>query len=135
VDRHRLVDDAAGHALHRVRLDVLLDDVDALDDDVRSSSTRRSTVPRLPLSRPAMTTTSSPLRILFMVRSGPRDFRRQRHDLHEALGAQFARDRAEDAGADRLELGVEQHGGVAVELDQRAVGRRTPLAVRTTTAL
>jgi hypothetical protein len=27
----RLVDDAAGRALHRVRLDVLLDDVDALD--------------------------------------------------------------------------------------------------------
>src|SRR3954451_23191629 len=32
VDRQRLVDHAAGDALHRVRLDVLLDDVDALDD-------------------------------------------------------------------------------------------------------
>src|SRR5947209_3580238 len=32
VNRERLVDHAAGDALHRVRLDVLLDDVDALDD-------------------------------------------------------------------------------------------------------
>src|ERR1019366_1326896 len=32
VDRKRLVDDAAGHALHRVRLDVLLHHVDAFDD-------------------------------------------------------------------------------------------------------
>src|ERR1035441_4047423 len=32
VDRQRLVDDAAGHALHRVRLDVLLHHVDAFDD-------------------------------------------------------------------------------------------------------
>src|SRR5450432_3928829 len=33
VDRHRLVDHAAGHALHGVRLDVLFDDVDALDHE------------------------------------------------------------------------------------------------------
>jgi hypothetical protein len=33
VDGHGLVDDAAGGALHRVRLDVLLHDVDAVDDD------------------------------------------------------------------------------------------------------
>ncbi len=45
----------------------------------------------------------------------------QRHDLHELLGAQLARDRAEDAGADGLQLGVEQHCRVAVELDQRAI--------------
>src|SRR5262249_16010237 len=43
------------------------------------------------------------------------------YDLHEALGAQLPRDRAEDAGADRLELGREQHGGIRVELHQRAV--------------
>src|SRR4051812_28002209 len=88
------------------------------------SSTRAVTVPRLPLSRPVSTMTWSPLRILFM--SVPRGvasehFRRKRDDLHEALGAQLARDRPEDAGADRLELGVEQDSGVAVELDERAV--------------
>src|SRR5882762_115656 len=32
LDRHRLVDDAAGRALEGVRLDVLLDDIDAVDD-------------------------------------------------------------------------------------------------------
>src|SRR5690606_13780518 len=35
VDRHRLLDDAAGLPLHRVRPNVLLDHVDALDDQVR----------------------------------------------------------------------------------------------------
>src|SRR5258705_656516 len=87
----------------------------------RSSSTRDSTVPRLPLSRPVNTMTWSPLRILFMADEPLQNFRCQRDDLHETLGAQFARHRPEDAGADRLELGVQQHGGVAVELDQRAV--------------
>src|SRR6185369_17280488 len=60
----------------------------------RVSSTRRVTVPRLPLSRPVVTTTWSPLRILFMVtssRTASEHFGRQRHDLHEALGAQLAR--------------------------------------------
>src|SRR4051794_463301 len=92
----------------------------------RSSSTRLSTVPRRPLSRPVSTMTWSPLRILFIsifpnqqLRS--EHFRRERHDLHESLGAELARHRPEDARADRLELGVEQHGGVAVELDERAV--------------
>src|SRR5512147_491936 len=92
---------------------------------MRSSSTRCVTVPRLPLSRPVNTMTWSPLRILFMACPSlpcrSEHFRRQRNDLHEALGAQLARDRPEDAGADRLELGVQQHGGVAVEANQRAV--------------
>ena len=35
IDRHRLVDDSAGRALERVRLDVLLHDIDAFDDQVR----------------------------------------------------------------------------------------------------
>src|SRR6201999_3953649 len=38
------------------------------------------------------------------------------------LVAQFAGDRSEDAGADRLALGVDQHRGIAVEADQAAVG-------------
>src|SRR5687768_10722668 len=84
------------------------------------SSLRSETVPRLPLSRPASTMTSSPLRILFM-NASLENFGSQGHDLHELLGAQFARDRSEDAGADGLQLVVEQHGGIAVELDQGAV--------------
>src|SRR3954447_25509324 len=91
----------------------------------RSSSTRLSTVPRRPLSRPVRTRTWSPFRILFistvpgcarspMSAGRSEHFRRERDDLHEALGAKLPRHRPEDARADRLELGIEQHGGVAV---------------------
>src|SRR6201996_8120222 len=38
------------------------------------------------------------------------------------LRAQLARHRAEDAGADRLHLRIDQHRRVAVETDDRAVG-------------
>jgi hypothetical protein len=44
------------------------------------------------------------------------------------LGAQLARHRPEDAGADRLRLIVDQHGGVAVEADDGAVGAADVLA-------
>src|SRR5690349_19975942 len=78
-----------------------------------SSSTRAVTVPRLPLSRPVSTIPVSPLRILIIsVLSGvasSEHFGRERHDLHEALAAQLSRHRPEDAGADRLELGIEEH--------------------------
>src|SRR5688572_19457344 len=88
-----------------------------------SSSMRAITVPRLPLSRPVSTMTWSPLRILFMAWSSAdsEHFGGEGHDLHEAFGAQLARHRAEDAGADRLQLVVQQDGRIAVELDQRAI--------------
>src|SRR5688572_966699 len=82
-----------------------------------SPSTAR-TVPWRPLSLPDNTTTWSPLRILFM----SKNLGSERHDLHEPLGAQLARDGSEDARADRLELVREQHGGVRVEAQQRAIG-------------
>src|SRR5574343_1958922 len=82
-----------------------------------SSPTRRSTEPRLPLSLPLMTTTSSPLRIFSIILS-LQHFRSQRHDLHEALGTQFAGHRAKDARADRLELVVEKNGGIAVKANK-----------------
>src|SRR3954466_8751649 len=84
------------------------------------SSSTLTTVPRRPLSRPAVTTTSSPLRILFITFSSEH-FRRQRDDLHERSRAQLARDRSKDARADRLELVRQQHRSVAIEADQRAV--------------
>src|SRR5882672_1382209 len=83
-----------------------------------SASTRRSTVPRLPLSRPVMTMTSSP----FFMRCMLEHLWRERHDLHELLGAQLARHRSENARADRLEFRRQQHRRIAVEADQRAVG-------------
>src|SRR5690606_26207647 len=47
--------------------------------------------------------------------------RSQGHDLHELLGAQFARDRSKDAGANGLQLGVKQHSCVAIEFDEGAI--------------
>src|SRR5215204_5600605 len=47
--------------------------------------------------------------------------RGERDDLHEAAVAQLARDRAEDARAARVVLGVDDHGGVLVEGDVGAV--------------
>src|SRR5574343_719858 len=85
-----------------------------------SASTRRTTVPRLPLSLPVVTTTSSPLRI-FSIVSLLQNFRSQRHDLHETLGTQFAGYRAKDARADRLELVIEKNGSIAIEAHQRAI--------------
>src|SRR6218665_544956 len=126
MDRHRLIDHTAGGALHGVGLDVLLDDVDAIHHEVCIIDTLRHSA------------------ALALVAAGQHDdlvaftnlvhgntfclwllclehFGRQRHDLHEALGTQFTRNGAEDAGADRLQLGVQQDGGIAVELDQRTV--------------
>src|SRR5690606_26952414 len=52
-----------------------------------SSLSHCDTVPRLPLSLPVRTTTSSPLRILFMLMftGSLQHFGCQRHDLHELL--------------------------------------------------
>src|SRR5213080_2739712 len=44
------------------------------------------------------------------------------------LGAEFTRHGPEDTGADRLRLVVDQHGGVAVEADDRTVGAADVLA-------
>src|SRR6186997_2395625 len=85
------------------------------------SSSTFTTVPRRPLSLPAVTTTSSPLRILFITAFSSEHFGCQRDDLHELRRAQLARDGSEDARADRLELVRQQHRGVAVEADQRTV--------------
>src|SRR5262245_37618965 len=86
------------------------------------------TSPLRPLSRPVSTITLSPFLILAaitappLIRTASQDLRRQRNDLHVVLGAQLARHRPENAGADRLHLRGDQHRGVAVEADDRAVG-------------
>src|SRR5690349_5784275 len=92
-------------------------------------SMTRSTVPRLPLSLPVMTITSSPFFILRMLvcLSCLDDFGRERNDLHETLGPQFAGYWSENTRADRLQLGGQQHRGIAVELDRRAVRAANPL--------
>src|SRR5690554_860940 len=96
-----------------------------------SSSSTRMIVPRLPLSLPAVTTTSSSFLIFLMpaLRAAlpSQYFRRKRNDLHELLTAQLTRHRAKNARADRLLLVVEQHCGVRIEANDRAV--RTPNAL------
>src|SRR6185369_4582527 len=58
----------------------------------------------------------------FRVLPALKHFGCQRDDLHELLRTELAGHRAEDAGADRLTLLVDQHGRVAVEADRAAVG-------------
>src|SRR5690606_27520812 len=98
----------------------------------RSSSNTRSTVPRRPLSFPLMTTTSSPFLILFISNflgpSALQAFRRQRNDLHKLVRAKLARHRPENAGADRLEPGIEEHCCVAVKANQRTILAANALA-------
>src|SRR6478609_9182351 len=69
-----------------------------------------------------MTWTVSP----FLIRMSEH-LRCQRDDLHEALVTQLAAHRAEDARSTRLAVGLEDHRGVLVELDVRAIGATTLL--------
>src|SRR5215203_6474852 len=69
-------------------------------------------LPVLPLSLPEITMTSSSVRSFIS-----KHLRGERDDPHEAAVAQLARDRAEDARAARVVLGVDDHGGVLVEGD------------------
>src|SRR5262249_40430957 len=84
----------------------------------------KSTFPRLPFSRPAMTRTVSFFRIAsalpFIAASD--DLGRERDDLQELPVPQLARHGPEDPRPDRVVLGVQEHRGVPVELDVRPVG-------------
>src|SRR2546427_9792984 len=77
----------------------------------------RSPLTRLPRYLPAMMATVSPRRTWLM----SDDLRRERDDLRELPLAELARDRAEDARADRILVRLEEHDRVAVEADVRAV--------------
>src|SRR5438309_1148802 len=89
----------------------------------------RRTCPCLPLSLPATTTTVSPGARSSQRRLGwgllvniSEDLRREGHDLHEVLLAQFARHRTEDPGPSGVVLLSEHDRRVLVEADDRAVG-------------
>src|SRR5215210_4083989 len=73
-------------------------------------------LPVLPLSLPEITMTSSSVRSFISEHLGS-----ERYDLHEPAVAQLAGHRPEDARAARVVLGVDDHGGVLVEGDVRAV--------------
>src|SRR4051794_41258340 len=79
-----------------------------------SSGKTRSTSPRLPLSRPLITTTLSPLLIFnFGIVAASQNLGGERDDLHEPAGAQISRHPAEEAGADRLPPPAGQHPPLA----------------------
>src|SRR5215218_5406690 len=73
-------------------------------------------LPVLPLSLPEITTTSSSVRSFIS-----EHLRGERDDLHEPAVAQLARHRPEDARPARVVLCVDDHRGVLVEGDVRAV--------------
>src|SRR5215813_9942688 len=77
-------------------------------------------------SAPATTSTRSPTFSFCMALSRSalpalEHFRSEGDDLHELPGAELAGHRAEDAGPDGLEVLVDQHRRVPVELDEAAV--------------
>src|SRR5581483_570824 len=78
--------------------------------------------PVLPLSLPVMTTTRSFFRTLISTFITPSNhFRREADDLHESLVAQLAGDGAEDARAHRLIVRLDDHRGVLIKANIRAV--------------
>src|SRR5688572_3470532 len=76
----------------------------------------RVTSPSLPMSLPAITRTRSPF-LSFM----SEHLRGKGDDAHEPPLAQLPAHRPEDAGTARLELLVDENGGVLVEADVAAV--------------
>src|SRR3546814_3317293 len=60
--------------------------------------------------------------LIFAAAMTLQNLRRERDDLHMLLRAQFADDRAEDTGADRLSIVVDEHRRVGIEPDGRTVG-------------
>src|SRR6478735_9151753 len=116
---HQLVDDAASSTGHRVRTRRFFRDINAFNHDV------------IGINALLYDTT------LALVLAGQDDdfvifsnlghdhslqnFGRERHDFHEALGAQLARHRPKNTRTNRLQLGVQQYRGIAIELDQRSI--------------
>src|ERR1041385_6842911 len=84
--------------------------------------------PRLPLSAPAMTTTSSPFLtcipaiILLISKIGDlNDLRRQGDNFHEFLFAQFTGDWSEDAGPARIQFFIDDNNRIAIKSQVRPI--------------
>src|SRR5678815_3630526 len=139
VDRQGLVDHATGDALHRVRLDVLLDDVDAFDDQSFLVDAAQHRAPAalvaagqhddlvaltnlvhldLPVSAAAAQSTSGASDTIFMKRS-VRSSRVTGPKMRVPIGSSLA---------------LSSTAALPSNLTSEPSWRRTPLAVRTTTA-
>src|SRR5258705_4612959 len=119
VDRRFLRDDAAGggSTLGARYGRVLLDPVDALDEHLVAVREGHQD-----LALGALVLTGDHEHRVALVDVHLQHLRGERDDLHEALLAQLAADRAEDARATRIVVGLDEDGGVLVELDVAAVG-------------
>src|ERR1044071_3218974 len=92
---------------------------------VSLSGSTRNTLPVLPRSLPPITMTLSFLRICTskaLLDAVLKHFRRERDDLHELLGPELARHRAEDTRADGLFLVVDHHRRIVIKANITAVG-------------
>ena len=135
VDRALALDDA-GLALGCVgqRALMALDDVQALDVDPGLLRVHAEDLARLAA---VLAADDDDLVVATDLQERPclEHLRGERDDLHVVAIAQLAGHRPEDAGPARVARGVDDHGGVLVEGDVRAVVRPNSFFVRTTTAL
>src|SRR2546426_1506335 len=116
---HQLIDDATSYTSHWVRLGRLLGDIHTFHHDMLSID------PTLHHAAFALVLTGQDDYFIvftnFVHYDSLQHFWRKRNNFHEPLSAQFARDWPENTGANRLELGIQQHSCVTIELNQGAV--------------
>src|SRR5260370_26798064 len=118
MQRHRLGFHATRRTLHRVRLHMLLDEIDTLDRHTLFANGQHD-------AALAFVFASGDDNFVTFANLVHRDslqhFRRKRNDLHKSFTTQFTRNRSENTRTDRLELGIQKTGGIPVELDRRTV--------------
>src|SRR3990167_5624906 len=119
VNRHSLFNDATGRALHWIWLGVFFNQVNSIDHHMGVIFTQGDF--------PALTLITSRDNDNFIAfanlihGASLQNFRSQGHDLHELLSTQFTRNGSKDAGANRLQLGIQQHRCIAIKLHQRTI--------------
>src|SRR5690606_22968810 len=119
MNRHQLVDDAAGFTGHRIGTNGLLGHINAFHDDILGIDAR------LHYTALAFVLTGQDDDLVIFANlthdGSLQYFGCERHDFHETFATQLTRNRSENTRTNGLELAVQQHCGVAVELDQRTV--------------
>src|SRR5690606_19847679 len=118
VDRRFEGDNLTLLATRLVRLLVLLNEVDALDDDSLLLGKGLLDLPRGTL----VLTGDDDNLVALLDLHRLEHLRRQRNDAHELLVSQFTADRAENTGAPRVPTVLDEPGGVLIEADVGAVG-------------
>src|SRR5882724_9399004 len=121
VDRGFALDDAALDVLRGVRLRVLLDEVDALDDRPHLRGVDPQHLAAGPLLAALAGDDEDHVVLAHVETHRLEDLRGERDDFHELALSQLSGHGTEDARPDRLLGVVDQDGGVLVEADVGAV--------------